>query len=508
MSGNLIELRGVTKYFGELAANKNITMQLKAGEIHALLGENGAGKSTLMNILFGLVQPDEGEILKNGEKVTIRDPNDATALGIGMVHQHFRQVQCFTVLDNIILGAETMRGPMIDRQAAREKVMELSERYGLMVDPDAVISEITVGMQQRVEILKMLYRDNEILIFDEPTAVLTVQEAEELLNIMRGLKAEGKAILFISHKMNEILSVADRCSVIRKGEYVGTVNAADTSVEELSEMMVGQKVDLTLTKKRSEPGEPVLTLSGITYTDPQTKKQKNNNVSFSVRRGEIVTVAGIDGNGQDELIDVITGRKHPEKGTVTYLGKDITSLSIRARNDLGLGFIPVDRLRDAVVPAFPLGDNIILKKYRDPEFGRCGVMDRNRIDAYARRITEEYDVRSAAGIRSDFESLSGGNQQKAVVGRELDRDPALIVAVQPVRGVDLLATNNIHRALIRERDKGKAVLLVSLELSEVMALSDRILVMFEGEIVGEFTPASVTREELGLYMTGARRAEG
>ena len=500
-----VEMRGISKYFGDLAANKGITLTLRAGEIHALLGENGAGKSTLMNILFGLLQPDEGEIFRNGRKVVISDPNDATALGIGMVHQHFRQVQCFTVLDNIILGAETMKGTAIDRAAARKKVMALSEKYGLKVDPDAVVSDITVGMQQRVEILKMLYRDNEVLIFDEPTAVLTVQEAEELLKIMRGLRAEGKAILFISHKMNEILSVSDRCTVIRKGEYVGTVNAAETTVEELSEMMVGRKVDLTIVKEPSVPGEPVLTLSGISFADPQTKKMKLKDVSFSVRRGEIVTIAGIDGNGQDELVSVVSGKSKPGAGNVGFLGKDITRSTIRERIDMGMGLIPVDRLRDGAIPDFTLAENIILKRYREPEFCKNGVMEMDAVARYAEKITEERDVRSADGIRSLFGSLSGGNQQKAVVGRELDRDPSLIVAVQPVRGVDLLATGNIHRALLKERAEGKAILLVSLELSEVMSLSDRILVMYEGEIVGEFTPDKVTREELGLYMTGARR---
>ena len=500
-----VEMRGISKYFGDLAANKDITLTLRAGEIHALLGENGAGKSTLMNILFGLLQPDEGEIFRNGREVVISDPNDATALGIGMVHQHFRQVQCFTVLDNIILGAETMKGTAIDRAAARKKVMALSEKYGLKVDPDAVVSDITVGMQQRVEILKMLYRDNEVLIFDEPTAVLTVQEAEELLKIMRGLRAEGKAILFISHKMNEILSVSDRCTVIRKGEYVGTVNAAETTVEELSEMMVGQKVDLTIVKEPSVPGEPVLTLSGISFADPQTKKMKLKDVSFSVRRGEIVTIAGIDGNGQDELVSVVSGKSKPGAGSVGFLGKDITRATVRERIDMGMGLIPVDRLRDGAIPDFTLAENIILKRYREPEFCKNGVMEMDAVARYAEKITEERDVRSADGIRSLFGSLSGGNQQKAVVGRELDRDPSLIVAVQPVRGVDLLATGNIHRALLKERAEGKAILLVSLELSEVMSLSDRILVMYEGEIVGEFTPDKVTREELGLYMTGARR---
>ena len=500
-----VEMRGISKYFGDLAANKGITLTLRAGEIHALLGENGAGKSTLMNILFGLLQPDEGEILRDGRKVVISDPNDATALGIGMVHQHFRQVQCFTVLDNIILGAETMKGTAIDRASAGKKVMALSEKYGLKVDPDAVVSDITVGMQQRVEILKMLYRDNEVLIFDEPTAVLTVQEAEELLKIMRGLRAEGKAILFISHKMNEILSVADRCTVIRKGEYVGTVNASETTVEELSEMMVGRKVDLTIVKEPSVPGEPVLTLSGIGFADPQTKKTKLKDVSFTVRKGEIVTIAGIDGNGQDELMKVVSGKSKPVTGSVTFLGKDITRSAIRERIDMGMGLIPVDRLRDGAIPDFTLAENIILKRYREPEFCKNGVMETGAVARYAEKITKERDVRSADGIRSLFGSLSGGNQQKAVVGRELDRDPSLIVAVQPVRGVDLLATGNIHRALLKERAEGKAILLVSLELSEVMSLSDRILVMYEGEIVGEFTPDKVTREELGLYMTGARR---
>ena len=507
MSEYAVELRGVSKYFGDLAANKNITLQIRPGEVHALLGENGAGKSTLMNILFGLVQPDEGEIYRNGRKVVIRDPHEATALGIGMVHQHFNQIQCFTVLDNIILGAETMKGPVLDRTVSRRKVMDLSQKYGLQVDPDAVIGDITVGMQQRVEILKMLYRDSEVLIFDEPTAVLTVQEAEELLAIMRGLRAEGKAVLFISHKMNEILSVADRCSVIRQGEYVGTVDASAVTAEQLSEMMVGRKVDLTIKKGSSVPGEDVLKLSAVSYTDPATGKRKNRNIRLTVRKGEIVTIAGIDGNGQDELVNIVSGKTQPETGSVTFLGQDITRSSVRERIDRGMGLIPVDRLRDAVVPEFSLSDNLIQKRYREERFsGKNGVMQADAVREYAGKITELYDVRSADGIFSRFDSLSGGNQQKAVIGRELDRDPSLIVAVQPVRGVDILATNSIYNTLLREREKGKAILLVSLELSEVMSLSDRILVMYEGEIVGEFTPDNVTREELGLYMTGARRA--
>ena len=500
-----IEMLNITKRFPGIIANDNITLQLRRGEIHALLGENGAGKSTLMSVLFGLYQPEEGTIKKDGKVVQIKDPNDANDLGIGMVHQHFKLVEVFSVLDNIILGVEPTRGPFLQKDEARKKVVELSEKYGLKVDPDAMVEDISVGMQQRTEILKMLYRDNEILIFDEPTAVLTPQEIEELMDIMRGLKAEGKSILFITHKLNEIMAVADRCSVLRKGKYIGTVDVAGTTKEELSRMMVGRDVEFQVHKEPCTPGETVLEVKDLTVASKIHKNNAVKHVSFQCRAGEIVCIAGIDGNGQSELVYGLTGIEPLEGGTITLKGQDITHAPIRRRSVLGMSHIPEDRHKYGLVLDYSLEDNLVLQRYFEPEFVGGGFLKRKAIRDYAERLIEQYDVRSGQGPVTMARSMSGGNQQKAIIAREIDKDPELLIAVQPTRGLDVGAIEYIHGQIVAQRDAGKAVLLVSLELDEVMSLSDRILVMYEGEIVGELDPKTTTVEELGLYMAGAKR---
>ena len=503
-----IEMLHITKRFPGIIANDDITLQVKKGEIHALLGENGAGKSTLMSVLFGLYQPEEGEIRKNGKPVKINDPNDATALGIGMVHQHFKLIDVFTVLDNIILGAEDTKMGFLQKKAARQKVQDLSQRYGLRVDLDARIEDITVGMQQRVEILKMLYRDNEILIFDEPTAVLTPQEIDELMEIMRSLTKEGKSILFISHKLNEIMAVADRCTVLRKGKCVGTVETKDTSMEQLSAMMVGRNVNFHVEKKPCTPGDVVLDVAHMTVASKIHKNNAVRDVSLKVRRGEIVCLAGIDGNGQTEFVYGLTGLEPLASGKISLCGKDITHASIRKRNTMGMSHIPEDRHKHGLVLDYSLEDNLVLQRYFEPEFtDKAGFLRRDNIHKYAEKLIEQYDVRSGQGPVTIARSMSGGNQQKAIVAREIDRDPELLVAVQPTRGLDVGAIEYIHKQLVAQRDAGKAVLLVSLELDEVMDVPDRILVMYEGEIVGELDPKKTTQEELGLYMAGAKRDE-
>ena len=501
----VIEMLHITKEFPVIKANDDITLQLRKGEVHALLGENGAGKSTLMSVLFGLYQPEEGKILKNGKEVAIRTPNDANALGIGMVHQHFKLVECFSVLDNIILGVEPNKLGFLQKAEARKKVVALSEKYGLRVDPDALISDISVGMQQRVEILKMLYRDNEILIFDEPTAVLTPQEIDELMEIMRGFKKEGKSILFITHKLNEIMAVADRCTVLRKGKYMGTVDIKDTTKEELSRMMVGRDVQLQVDKKPAHPGDVVLDVEGVTIHNDQRKKDSVKDVTFQVHAGEIVCLAGIEGNGQTELVYGLTGLEKLSGGKITLDGKDITRESIRQRSKDGMSHIPEDRHKHGLVLDYSLENNMVLQRYWQPEFQKGGFIQSDKVREYSDKLIAQYDVRSGQGSSTIVRSMSGGNQQKAIIAREIDKDPKLLVAVQPTRGLDVGAIEYIHRQIVAERDKGKAVLLVSLELDEVMNLSDRILVMYEGEIVGEFDPKTTTVQELGLYMAGARK---
>ena len=501
----VIEMLHITKEFPGIKANDDITLQLRRGEVHALLGENGAGKSTLMSVLFGLYQPEQGTIRKNGKEVQIRNPNDANALGIGMVHQHFKLVECFTVLDNIILGVEPNKLGFLQKAEARKKFVALSEKYGLRVDPDALVSDISVGMQQRVEILKMLYRDNEILIFDEPTAVLTPQEIDELMEIMRGFKKEGKSILFITHKLNEIMAVADRCTVLRKGKYVGVVDIAGTTKEELSRMMVGRDVPLEVDKAPAKPGEVILDVQDVTIPSATHKKNAVKDVTFQVRAGEIVCLAGIEGNGQTEFVYGLTGLEKVSGGRISFCGKDITHASIRERSKDGMSHIPEDRHKHGLILDYTLENNMVLQRYWQPEFQNHGFIRKDKVREYSDRLIGQYDVRSGQGSVTIARSMSGGNQQKAIIAREIDRDPKLLVAVQPTRGLDVGAIEYIHRQIVAQRDAGKAVLLVSLELDEVMNLSDRILVMYEGEVVGEFDPKTTTVQELGLYMAGARK---
>ncbi|MBQ6346904.1 MAG: ABC transporter ATP-binding protein [Clostridia bacterium] len=498
----------ITKRFPGIIANDDITLQLKKGEIHALLGENGAGKSTLMSVLFGLYQAEEGTIKKDGKVVQINNPNDANDLGIGMVHQHFKLVECFTVLDNIILGVEpTSKMGFLQKAEARQRVIELSKRYGLQVDPDAKIADITVGMQQRTEILKMLYRDNEILIFDEPTAVLTPQEIDELMQIMKNLAAEGKSILFISHKLAEIMAVADRCSVLRKGKYIGTVETKDVTMEDLSAMMVGRNVNFHVEKPECHPGKVILDVKNMSVKSHSHPGDAVKNVSLQVREGEIVCIAGIDGNGQTDFIYGLSGLEPLSSGSITLEGKDLTRTSIRQRSELGMSHIPEDRHKHGLVLDYSLEDNIVLQRYFEPQFSRMGFLRRGNIRQYAEKLIEQYDIRSGQGPITTARSMSGGNQQKAIIAREIDREPALLIAVQPTRGLDVGAIEYIHKQIVEQRNKGKAVLLVSLEMDEVLDVSDRILVMYEGEIVGELDPKKTTPEEMGLFMAGAKREE-
>jgi len=498
----LVEMTGITKVFPGIVANDDVTLQLKKGEIHALLGENGAGKSTLMSILFGLYQAEKGAVKKNGETVRIFGPNDARKLGIGMVHQHFKLVHNFTVLENIILGVETVKFGMLKLDNARSQILQLSEHYKLKIDPDALISDITVGMQQRVEILKMLYRENEILIFDEPTAVLTPQEIEELMHIMKGLVKEGKSILFITHKLDEIKAVADRCTVLRKGKCIGTVDVASVSKEQLSEMMVGRKVNLSVEKKDQNPGDVVLKVENLTVKSKAHDKALVNNAAFEVRSGEIVCIAGIDGNGQQELVLALAGMLPIDSGQVFLEGRDISHDDVRSRS---IAHIPEDRHKHGLVLDYNLAFNLILQNYFSQQFQKRGFLKFDEIYKYADELIGKFDIRSGKGAQTVTRSMSGGNQQKAIVAREITRDSNLLIAVQPTRGLDVGACEYIHKQLVLERDKGRAVLLVSLELDEVMDVSDRILVMFEGNIVADVKPKDVTFQELGLYMAGVKK---
>jgi len=502
----IIEMRNITKEFPGIIANDDITLQLKKGEIHALLGENGAGKSTLMSVLFGLYKQEKGSIYKNNEEVNITGPGDANTLGIGMVHQHFKLVHNFTVLENIILGVETTKNGILQMKDAREKVLALSKRYGFEIDIDKEVRHITVGMQQRVEILKMLYRDNEILIFDEPTAVLTPQEIEALMQTMRDMIAEGKSILFITHKLDEIKQVADRCSVLRKGKLIGTVNVAETSKEEMSEMMVGRKVAMSLEKEEAKIGDTILKVKNLSQKG-EGEKNILTNVSFDIKAGEILCIAGIEGNGQTDLVNAITGLAPVESGQILMGGRDISKDKIRKRGELGIAHIPEDRHKHGLVLDYSLAYNLILQKYYTSDFQRWGFLQADKIKNYAQKLIALFDIRSGQGANTITRSMSGGNQQKVIVAREIDRDSKLLIAVQPTRGLDIGAIEYIHKQLLAQRDAGKAVLLVSLELEEVMNVSDRILVIHEGEIVADVDPKKVTFQELGLYMSGAKRDE-
>ena len=509
MSEYIIEMKHITKRFPGIVANDDVTLQIKKGEIFALLGENGAGKSTLMSMIFGMYEPDEGEIFIRGKKEQIHSPSYATKLNIGMVHQHFKLVQNYTITENIILGLkkkDKLFGilPYVDLKKADQEIEALSKKYGLEVNPIDVIENTSVSTQQRVEILKMLYRDNEILIFDEPTAVLTPQEIDELLLIMKNLTREGKSILFISHKLNEIMSVADRVTVLRKGKYIGTVNTKDTNKQELSNMMVGRPVQLQVNKDEAHPGDVVLSVKNFTVPSHLHKKDAVHNVSFDVRAGEIVCIAGIDGNGQTEFIHGLTGLDKSSGGSITVCGHDISHYSIHHRGEY-ISHIPEDRHKHGLVLDYSLENNMVLQRYWQPEFQKGGFIRSDKVREYSDKLIAQYDVRSGQGSLTTVRSMSGGNQQKAIIAREIDKDPKLLVAVQPTRGLDVGAIEYIHRQIVAERDKGTAVLLVSLELDEVMNLSDRILVMYEGEVVGEFDPKTTTVQELGLYMAGARK---
>ncbi|MHB1485628.1 MAG: ABC transporter ATP-binding protein [Saccharofermentanales bacterium] len=503
----VVEMLGITKAFPGVLANDNITLQLKKGEIHALLGENGAGKSTLMSILFGLIKPDSGRILINGQEVKINNPNDANNLGIGMVHQHFKLVHNFTVLENIILGNETLKRGLLNMDSARERVMEISDRYGLKVNPDEYISDITVGMQQRVEILKMLYRENEILIFDEPTAVLTPQEIIDLMKIMKSLVEKGKTIVFITHKLKEIMAIGDRCTVLRKGKYCCTVEVASTTVEELSEVMVGRKIEFLVVKEFCRVGDPILQVHNLVVKSKTSHKDLINDISFIVRKGEIVCIAGVDGNGQRELVFALCGLMRADGGEILLNGKNITHENIRRRSLDGISHIPDDRHKYGLILDYNLAENLILQTYFTKRFQKNGFLKFKDIENYSNDLIRKYDIRAGQGAGTNMRSMSGGNQQKAIIAREIDKDPQLLIAVQPTRGLDVGAVETISQHLIAQRDAGKGVLLISLELDEVMNVSDRILVIYEGEIVANVLPNEITVMELGLYMSGSKKQE-
>ena len=500
----IIEMLNITKDFPGIRANDDVTLQVEKGAIHALLGENGAGKSTLMSILFGLYKPESGRIMIRGREVKVTDPNVANELGIGMVHQHFKLVHNFTVTENIVLGLEPRKGLTVDIDSASKKVAELSKLYGLAVDPHAKIEDISVGMQQRVEILKMLYRDAEILIFDEPTAVLTPQEIRELIAIMRRLVEEGKTILLITHKLKEIKEVADRCTVLRRGKLIGTVEVKDASEATMAEMMVGREVSFSVDKAEAKPGETVLEIKDLCVKNAKDVLGVKN-LSLQLKRGEILGLCGIDGNGQTELIQALTGLAKIESGSVLVRGEDIAKLPVRQRLDRGLGHIPEDRHRHGLVLDFRLDENMVLHSYGKPPFANYGVLNFEAIRENAERLIKEFDVRAGKGPATEARSMSGGNQQKAILAREIDRSPEAFIIAQPTRGLDVGAIEYIHKRIVAERDKGKAILLVSLELDEILDVSDRIAVIYGGEIVGVVDAKETDENELGLMMSGSLR---
>ncbi|MDD7362803.1 MAG: ABC transporter ATP-binding protein [Peptoniphilus sp.] len=500
-----VEMRGITKKFGDFTANDSIDLVVEKGTIHALLGENGAGKSTLMNILYGLYKPTSGEVKVNGEIVHFQGPKDAIQRGLGMVHQHFMLFQPFTVVENIILGEEPTNGIVLDKKSARKRVVELSNQYNLKIDPDAKIEDISVGMQQRVEILKALYRDAEILIFDEPTAVLTPQEIEELIDIIKALAAEGKSVIIITHKLKEIKALAEKCTIIRRGKRIGTVDVSETSEAKLAEMMVGREIKFKVDKKPKEAGEVALRVEDLHVKDVRDVEVVRG-LNLEVREGEIFGIAGVDGNGQSELLEALTGLRKIESGKVIIHDKEVTGKSPRAIREAGLNNIPEDRNKRGLVPQFTVAENMILHVSKQAPYSKHGILEEEPIRDHAEALMESFDIRPR---NSDYlaSDLSGGNQQKVILAREIDDDPDVLIAAQPTRGLDVGAIENIHRFLVQQRDHGKAVLLISFELDEVMSLSDRIGIIYEGEITKIFREGEADQNELGYYMAGGENRE-
>ena len=502
----VVEMLNIRKEFPGIVANDNITLQLEEGEIHALLGENGAGKSTLMGMLFGMYKPDRGSIKVRGKEVKISNPNVANDLGIGMVHQHFKLVDNFTVTENIILGCEPRKGLTVDIKTAAKKIEELSKQYGLNVDPYAKIEDISVGMQQRVEILKMLYRNANVLIFDEPTAVLTPSEIDELISIMKNMTKEGKSIILITHKLREIKEAANRCTVIRRGKYIGTVDVKDTTEAEMAKMMVGREVSFKVEKTEAKPKDIVVKIENLSVNNNK-KVLGLKDFSLDIRAGEIVGIAGVEGNGQTELVEALTGMRSIESGNIIFKGKNINKDSIRQRIDEGMAHIPEDRHKRGLILDYTMEDNMVLKAYRNKPFSKNGLINRAKISEYAKKIIETFDVRSGEGGKSIARSLSGGNQQKGVIGREIESNPDFLIAVQPTRGLDVGSIEYIHKRLVEQRDLGKAVLLVSLELDEVLNVSDRIAVVNNGELIGIVNASETNENEVGLMMAGIKKEE-
>ena len=502
----VVEMLNIRKEFPGIVANDNITLRLKKGEVHALLGENGAGKSTLMSILFGMYVPEQGIIKVRGKEVKISNPNVANELGIGMVHQHFKLVHNFTVTQNIILGSEPKKGLVVDVKSAAKKIEELSKKYGLNVDPYAKIEDISVGMQQRVEILKMLYRDAEVLILDEPTAVLTPQEIDELMKIIKNLIVEGKSIIIITHKLKEIKAVADKCTVIRRGKYIGTVDVKETSEAKMAEMMVGRPVSFEVKKEDNKPGNVILKLENVSVMNNK-KVLGLKDFSLEVKSGEVLGIAGVEGNGQTELVEAITGMRSIASGKIFFKNEDITNISIRKRINSGIAHIPEDRQKRGLVLDYTMENNMVLEIYNREPFSKRGLLNKKAIHEYAEKIINEFDVRSGQGGASIARGLSGGNQQKAIIGREIELDPELLIAVQPTRGLDVGSIEYIHKRLIEQRDAGKAVLLVSLELSEILNLSDRIAIVNNGELIGIVNAKETNENEVGLMMAGVKGGE-
>lgn len=500
----MVLMKGITKRFSKLVANDSVDFEVRKGEVHALLGENGAGKSTLMSILFGLYTQDEGQIFINGELAHIKHPNDAAKYRIGMVHQHFKLVEIFSVLDNIILGSEETKNSFIVYKNARNKIMEIIEKYNLQIDLDKKISELTVGQQQKVEIIKMLYRDSDILIFDEPTAVLTPQEIKELIEIIKNFAKEGKAVILISHKLNEIKMSSDRCTILRRGKKIATLDVKDVTTEEMAELMVGRPLIQEYEKGAFNPKENILEVENLTLHGKGKDILKS--INFHVRSGEIVGIAGIDGNGQTELANALTGLSPISSGLIRLKDKDISRLNIRKRYEAGLSHIPEDRHKFGLVLDFKLSENLVLQEYYKKPYSNYGILNHDIIEEHAKKLVENYDVRSSNSIDTIARSMSGGNQQKAILAREIEREHDLLLAFQPTRGLDVGAIENIHKNLIKERDRGRGVLLISYELEEIFNLSDRILVMYEGEITGSFKTSDITANELGLYMSGSKRS--